>query len=397
MALRERDAAIVGIHEYPSRRIPGMTPLQIKAASAERALADAGLQWADVDALYDAGEAGETTGMALAEYFGLHPNILDTTSVGGSSYEFHANHAKRAIAAGRARVALLTYGSTARSEARAVGTGGRARTGPPSPLRNMEAPWGTTLIASYALVAQRHIHQYGTTPEQLAEIAVVTRAHAMRNPQAVQALHDLHFRDVREISVEDVVSSRPIAEPLHLLDCCMISDGGGAVIIAAPEVAASCRHKPVWILGAAEAIGYGENGRDITVSAGAHSAPPAFAEAGVRPAEMDIAMLYDSFTITVMTLLEDVGLCAKGEGGAFVQGGRLRFDSGRKPALNTDGGGLSSNHPGMRGIFLLIEATRQLRGDSTAQVPGAALAVAHGNGGQLGGRHAGGTVILGRD
>jgi acetyl-CoA C-acetyltransferase len=397
MALRERVAAIVGIHEYPLRRVEGVTPLQIKAASAERALADAGLSWRDVDALYDAGEAGETTGMALAEYFGLHPRVLDTTAMGGSSYEFHAAHAKRDIAAGRARVALLTYGSTARSDARAIGTGGRAGTGAPSPFRNMEDPWGQTLIASYALVAQRHMHQYGTTPEQLAEIAVVTRAHAMRNPEAVRAMNDLRFRDVREISVEDVLSSRLIADPLHLLDCCMISDGGGAVVIAAPEVAAGCRKKPVWILGAGEAVGYGENGRDITVSAGAAAAPAAFAEAGLRPGEMDVAMLYDSFTITVMTLLEDVGFCGKGEGGSFVQGGRLRFDSGQKPALNTDGGGLSSNHPGMRGIFLLIEATRQLRGESTAQVPGAALAVAHGNGGQLGGRHAGATIILGRD
>jgi acetyl-CoA C-acetyltransferase len=398
MALRERDAAIVGIHEYPLRKVEGMTPLQIKAASAERALADAGLHWRDVDALYDASEAGETTGMALAEYFGLHPRVLDTTAMGGSSYEFHAAHAKRAIAAGKAHVALLTYGSTARSDARAIGTGGgRPGGGAGSPHRNMEDPWGQTLIASYALVAQRHMHQYGTTPEQLAEIAVVTRAHAMRNREAVQAMNDLRFRDVREITVGDVLASRMIADPLHLLDCCMISDGGGAVLIASPEVASGCRKKPVWILGAGEAVGYPENGRDITVSAGAQSAPVAFAEAGVRPDEMDIAMMYDSFTITVMTLLEDVGFCAKGEGGAFVQGGRLRFDSGLRPALNTDGGGLSSNHPGMRGIFLLIEAARQLRGESTSQVPNAALAVAHGNGGQLGTRHAGATIILGRD
>ncbi len=398
MALKERDAAIVGIHEYPLRHVQGqVTPAQIKAASAERALADAGLRWSDVDALYDAGEAGDITGMGLAEYLGIHPRILDTTAMGGSSYEFHASHAKRDIGAGRAKVALLTYGSTARSDSRAIGTGGGRAAAAPSPVRNVEDPWGMTLIASYALVARRHMHQYGTTPEQLAEIAVVTRAHAMRNPEAVQAMTDLRFRDVRDISVEDVVTGRMIADPLHLLDCCMISDGGGAVVIAAPEVAAGCRHKPAWILGAGEAVGYSENGRDITRSAGAQSAPLAFAEAGVRAGECDIAMMYDSFTITVMTLLEDVGFCGKGEGGAFVQGGRLRFDSGTRPALNTDGGGLSSNHPGMRGIFLLIEATRQLRGDSSSQVPGAALAVAHGNGGQLGGRHAGATIVLGRD
>src|SRR5579875_3711755 len=207
MALKERDAAIVGIHEFPLRRVEGMTPVQIKAASAQKALEDAGLAWGDVDALYDAGEGGETTGMALAEYLGLHPRVLDTTAMGGSSYEFHAAHAKRDIASGRARVALLTYGSTARSDARAIGTGGRVGTGAATPYRNMEDPWGQTLIASYALVAQRHMYQYGTTPEQLAEIAVVTRAHAMRNPEAVKAMNDLRFRDVREITAEDVLAS----------------------------------------------------------------------------------------------------------------------------------------------------------------------------------------------
>jgi acetyl-CoA C-acetyltransferase len=395
--LQERRAAIVGIYEYPLRRAPGVTAAQIKAASAAKALEDAGLRWGDVDALYDAGEAGEVSGMALAEYLGLRPRVLDTTAMGGSSYEFHAAHALRDISAGRARVALLTYGSTARSDARAIGTGGRPAAGTPAPFRNMEDPWGVTLIGSYALVARRHMHQYGTRPEQLAEIAVVTRAHAMRNPEAVRALSDLGYKDVREITVADVLASRLIADPLRLYDCCMISDGGGAVVIAAAEVARQCRHRPVWLLGAGEAVKYMENGGDITVSAGAQSAPPAFGQAGVRPDEIDVAMIYDSFTITVLTLLEDLGFCPKGEGGAFVAGGRLRFDSGLRPALNTDGGGLSSNHPGMRGIFLLIEATRQLRGTSTAQVPDARLAVAHGNGGQLGGRHAAATVILGRD
>lgn len=177
----------------------------------------------------------------------------------------------------------------------------------------------------------------------------------------------------------------------------MISDGGGAVVLAAPEVARNCAKPPVWVIGSGEATKYPENGGDITTSAGAQSAPAAFADAGVTPAEMDIAMIYDSFSITVLTLLEDLGFCAKGEGGAYVQGGRLRFDESGGPALNTDGGGLSSNHPGMRGIFLLIEAVRQLRGDSTSQVPGAKLAVAHGNGGMLGSRHAACTVVLAGD
>ena len=177
----------------------------------------------------------------------------------------------------------------------------------------------------------------------------------------------------------------------------MISDGGGAVVIAAPEVAKDCAKPPVWILGTGEATKYPENGGDMTTSAAAQSGPAAFGEAGVTPAEMDIAMIYDSFSITVLALLEDLGFCAKGEGGTWVSGGRLRFDADGGPALNTDGGGLSSNHPGMRGIFLLIEAARQLRGESTSQVPDAKLAVAHGNGGMLGTRHCAGTVILGRD
>jgi acetyl-CoA C-acetyltransferase len=183
-----------------------------------------------------------------------------------------------------------------------------------------------------------------------------------------------------------------------MLECCMISDGGGAVVIAAPEVARNCAKPPVWILGGGEATAYRENGGELTATAAAQCGPLAFAEAGVTPAEIDVAMIYDSFSITVLAILEDLGFCKKGEGGPWVEGGRLRFDRPQDgPALNTDGGGLSSNHPGMRGIFLLIEAARQLRGASTAQVEGASLAVAHGNGGMLGTRHCAGTVILGRD
>lgn len=393
-----RDAAIVGIHEYPARDVEGtVSPLQIKAESAANALNDAGLTWSDVDAIYDAGDGPGMGGLTIAEYLGLGPNVIDTTGVGGSSYEFHAAHARRDIAAGKARVALLTYGSTAHSNARAIGVGGRGA-GSMHPADNMDAFAGMTLIANYAMVAQRHMHDYGTTSEQLAEISTATRYHAMRNPEAVKAMEDLEFLDIRETTIDDVINSRMIADPLHLLECCMISDGGGAVVIAGPEVARNCRKPPVWILGTGEATKYPQNGGDITTSAAVQSAPQAFGEAGVTPGEMDIAMVYDSFSITVLTILEDLGFCKKGEGGAWVEGGRLRFDRpGDGPALNTDGGGLSSNHPGMRGIFLLIEAARQLRGESCSQVENAKLAVAHGNGGMLGSRHAAGTVILGRD
>ena len=395
---QSRDAAIVGIHEYPSRDVEGeVSPLQIKAASAAAALLDAGLNWSDVDAIYDAGEAGGMTGLTIAEYFGLSPRVINTTNVGGSSYEFHAAHALRDIRAGKAKVALLTYGSTAHSNARAIGVGGRGGASM-HPAENMDSFAGMTLIANYAMVAQRHMYEYGTTSEQLAEISVATRMHAMRNPEAVKAMEDLEFLDIRETTIADVVNSRMIADPLHLLECCMISDGGGAVVIASPEVARNCRKAPVWILGSGEATQYPTNGGDMTTSAAAQSGPIAFAEAGVSPAEIDIAMIYDSFSITVLTLLEDLGFCPKGEGGRWVEGGRLRFDRPADgPALNTDGGGLSSNHPGMRGIFLLLEATRQMRGESTSQVKDAKLAVAHGNGGMLGSRHAAGTIILGSD
>ena len=398
MVSQRRDAAIVGIHEYPKRKAPGVTALQIKAECAAKALDDAGLKWSDVDGLYDAQDGAGMAGLGLAEYFGLKPNVIDTTAVGGSSYEFHASHAKRDIAAGKCKVALLTYGSTAHSDSRRIGSmGGGMGAGAASPLSNMTDPWGMTLIANYAMVAQRHMYQYGTTSEQLARISVATRAHAMRNPEAVQAMTDLEFVGINEVTVEDVLNSRMIADPLHLLECCMVSDGGGAVVIASPEVARDCKKKPVWIIGSGEATKYSENGGDLTGSAAAQSGPRAWAEADVRPGEIDIAMIYDSFTITVMIMLEDLGFCKKGEGGAFVSEQRLRWDSPLKPALNTDGGGLSSNHPGMRGLFLLLEATRQLRGESTSQRADARLAVAHGNGGMLATSHTGGTIILARD
>jgi acetyl-CoA C-acetyltransferase len=369
--------------------------MQIKAASLKAALEDAGLDWKDVDGLYDAGDGEGGGGLGLAAYLGMNPRVIDTTQVGGSSYEFHAAHALRDIAAGRVKVAVTTYGSTAASNRIPIGTGGRGGGGG-TWSTNMENPYGSTLISNYAMVKQRHMFQYGTTDEQLAEISVATRHHAMRNPEAVKAMTDLQFVVVDEITVADVLESRVVADPLHLLECCMVSDGGGACVFVSPEVARSIKKKPVWILGSGEATRFRENGGDITTSAATQSGPPAFAQAGVRPNEIDIAMIYDSFTITVAVCLEDLGFCKKGEIGQFVGDGHLAFD---RPGLtlNTDGGGLSSNHPGMRGLFLLLEATRQLRGESTSQVAGAKLAVAHGNGGLLGGTHTGGTVILAAD
>ena len=395
---QRREAAIVGIHEYPLRVVgPGTSALQIKAASTIKALEDAGLSGKDIDAVYDTGTHQGIGGLGISEYLGLKPRIIDNTAVGGTSYEFQANHAAKMIAAGKCEVALLTYGSTAHSDRRNIGTAGATGLGQATPASNMEDSWGQTLIANYGMVKNRHKHQYGTTDEQFAEISVVTRRHAMRNPEAVKAMTDLEFVGVNEITVQDVVESRVIAHPLHLLECCMISDGGGAVIIASPEVAANCRKKPAWIVGTGEATKYRENGGDITVSAGAQSGPIAFADAGVSPSEIDVLMAYDSFSITVMCMIEDLGFCKKGEGGDYVSQRHLGFDDPRKPAMNTDGGGLSSNHPGERGIFLLLEAARQLRGESTAQVQDPKLAVAVGNGGMLGSRHATGVTILAAD
>jgi acetyl-CoA C-acetyltransferase len=394
---QQRDAAIVGIYEYPLRVAPGVSSLQIKAESASKALEEAGVSWGEVDAVYDTGGDQGIGGLGISEYFGLKPRIIDTTYVGGSSFEFQANHARTMIAAGKCKVALITYGSTAHSDRRAIGTAGATGIGPATPINNMEDPWGLTLIGNYAMVKTRHMFQYGTTNEHFAAISVATRRHAMRNPEAVKAMTDLEFVGVRDITVQDVLESRLIAYPLRLLECCMVSDGGGAVVIASPEVVRNTRKKPVWIIGCGEATKYRENNGDITVSAGAQAAPIAFAEAGVTPAEIDVLMAYDSFSITVMCLIEDLGFCKKGEGGSYVGDGHLVFDDPRKPAVNTDGGGLSSNHPGQRGIFLLLEATRQLRGESTSQVKDAKLAVAVGNGGQLGSRHATAVTILAAD
>ncbi|MFQ5382364.1 MAG: hypothetical protein ACE5EF_12205, partial [Dehalococcoidia bacterium] len=284
---QERIAAIAGIHEYPLRVAPGVSAMQIKAASLRAALEDAGLSWGDIDGLYDAGDGSGGGGLGLAAYLGIRPRVIDTTMVGGSSYEFHASHVLRDMAAGRVRVAVTTYGSTAASQRTPIGTGGRGFRGT-SWSSNMEIPYGQTLISNYAMVAHRHMHEYGTTSAQLAQISVATRKHAMRNPEAVKAMTDLQFVKVDEITVEDVLESRIVADPLHLLECCMVSDGGGAAVFVSADVARDIKKKPVWIIGSGEATKYRENGGDLTTSAAAQSGPAAFGQAGVRPEEIDI-------------------------------------------------------------------------------------------------------------
>ena len=376
-------AVIAGVYEHPTRWAPDKTQYQLCVESARGALADAGMAISDVDGLFTAG-VGPIGVMTLAEHLNLQPRFHDSTNIGGSSFVAHVLHAAAAIAAGLCEVALIVYGSTASSERFAVGTSGLTTGDPPD---QFEVPFGPTVLNSYALCAQRHMHEFGTTAEQLAEIAVTIRRHAAMNPVA-------KYRD--PITVADVLASRVVASPLHLLDCCIISDGAGAVVVTSAERARDGAKRPVRVLGGAEALCHTAMGkRDLTEMAAKQSGPRALAMAGVRHADIDLCMLYDSFTITVLLTLENLGFCGKGEGGAFVQGGRLGL-GGALPT-NTDGGGLSSNHPGMRGIFLVIEAVRQLRGEcGERQVADCTVALCHGTGGMLGLRHSGVTMILGR-
>jgi acetyl-CoA acetyltransferase len=322
--------------------------------------------------------------VSLAEYLNLKPRYLDGTNIGGSSFVAHVNHAAAAIHAGLCEVALILYGSTAASNAVAIGTGGRAGR---DPAGSFTSPYGMTTVGSYALVAQRHMHVYGTTPEQLAEIAVVTRRHASMNP---------HAKMRAPITVADVLESRVISSPLHLLDCCIISDGGGAVIVTSAPRARNLRKRPVLLRGSSEAVAHQEIGApDLLTVAARQSGEGAFRMAGVTRDDIDFCMVYDSFTITVLLTLENLGFCKPGEGGSFVRGGRIGL-GGALP-INLDGGGLSSNHPGMRGIFLVIEAVKQLRGEcGERQVRDPELGLVHGTGGTLGVAHSGATLILER-
>lgn len=384
MSLRGK-TAIVGVYEHPARYAPHMTPYQIMAESARGALEDAGLTIADVDGLCTAG-VGPIGVIALANHLNLRPSYLDSTNLGGSSFVAHVAHASAAIAAGLCNVALVLYGSTAASERFAVGTGGAGGFG--DPPDSFETLYGPTVVGNYAMAATRHMYEYGTTSEQLAEIAVTTRRHASLNPAA--KFHD-------PITTEDVLASRTVSSPLHLLDCCMISDGGGALVVTSAERARDLKKAPAYVLGAAEAVRHtGVGQEDLLEVAAAQSGPQAMAMAGVNHRDVDLRMIYDSFTITVLLTLENLGFCKRGEGGAFVSGGRLAFD-GLCPT-NTDGGGLSSNHPGMRGIFLVIEAVKQLRREAGArQVKKCAIALCHGTGGVISRRHSGATLILGRE
>ncbi|MER6182493.1 acetyl-CoA acetyltransferase [Streptomyces sp. NPDC001652] len=382
MTAGTRKVAVVGVSLSDCGRVDDATPYTLHAQAARRALADAGLDRSLVDGLASAG-TGVLAPVEVAEYLGLRPTWMDSTSVGGSTWEVMAAHATDAIAAGHANAVLLVYGSTARADIKAGRRTGDLSFGARGPLQ-FEVPYGHTLIAKYAMAARRHMIEHGTTIEQLAEVAVQARANAALNPEAM-------FRT--PITVDDVLSGPMIADPFTKLHCCIRSDGGAAVLLAAEEYVRDCRTAPVWVLGTGEHLSHATMSQwpDFTVSPAAVSGRLAFERAGVRPEEIDLAEIYDAFTYMTLVTLEDLGFCKKGEGGAFVQSRTL--------PVNTDGGGLSAQHPGMRGLFLLVEAVRQLRGETGERQVRSRdgglprLAVASGTGGWF---CSSGTVILGR-
>ena len=372
--------AVVGVAESDLGEVgPGLTPLDLIGQATLRALEDAGLEKSDVDGLFSASAYYHMPTLSVGEYLGIKPRYSDATNVGGSSFISHLLHAAAAIDAGLCEVALVTYGSTQRSD------GGRLVSG--SETLPYEAPYRPRYpVSMYALAAARHMHEYGTTREQLAEVAVAARRWARLNPRAF-------MRD--DLSVEGVLGSRMVSSPLSVRDCCLVTDGGGAAILTGADRARDLRKLPVYLLGAGEAHWHRNISQmpDLTVTAAAESGPRAYEMAGVGPAHVDVAMLYDAFTINPVLFLEDLGFCAKGEGGDFVSGGRIA--PGGELAVNTSGGGLSYNHPGMYGLLLVVEAVRQVRNEcGERQVDGAKVSLVHGNGGVLSSQV---TAILGSE
>ena len=384
----QRKACIVGIYEHPTRKAPDKTIAQPHAEVGHGALAAAGLSFGDIAGYACAGDAPGLGPLAMVDYLNLRVRHMDSTDTGGSSYLIHVTHAAEAIAAGKCDIALVTLAGRPRSEG-STGTVPR-NFGANAPDVPFELPYHAVTLNQYAMAAKRHMHDYGTTSEQLAWVKVAASHHAQYNPSAM-------LREV--VTVEDVVNSPLMSDPLHRLDCCVVSDGGGAVILARPEIARALNKPVINLLGTGNSI-KGLNGGHIDLShtAARYSGPAAFEEAGVTPADIQYASIYDSFTITVVMQLEDLGFCKKGEGGRFVADGNLISGVGRLP-FNTDGGGLCNNHPANRGgITKIIEAVRQLRGEAhpKVQVPNCGLALAHGTGGVISSRHGSATLIMER-
>lgn len=370
--------AIVGAAESDLGAVAAlMSPLDLMAQGVHRALSDAGLALADVDGLFCATTQARTSAMSLVEYLGLPDAYTDSTIVGGSSFEVHVAHAHAALEAGLCSVAVVAYGSTQRTVGR--------RAASAREFNPYETPFRPFLPASaYAMAANRHMHEYGTTREQMAAVAVAAREWALLNPVAWEK---------KPLSIADVLNARPISEPFTVRDICLVTDGGGAIVLVRSDRAKAMKQKPVYVLGSGQSITHASiTSMPVLTHTGAiESGRQAYAAAGLGHADVDVLALYDAFTINTILFLEDLGFCAKGEGGPFVEGGRIA--PGGSLAVNTNGGGLSYCHPGMYGLFLLIEAVRQLRGECGArQVAGAEVALVHGNGGVL---SAQATTILG--
>ncbi|QKH39591.1 thiolase [Achromobacter pestifer] len=375
--------AIAGVGHAGLGEAHGYTEMEVLAQAAARAVADAGLSMRDIDGLATCSSSATMWSMPVAEYLGLRPRYIEATMLGGSSFVSHLLPSVMALASGQCDAVLVCYGSTQKTAVFGRKEGVKARTLlDPQPFEYPYSPMQP--VTSYALAAARHMHQYGTTREQLAEVAVAARAWARLNPEAA----------MREpLSIEDVLRSRPVSDPLTVRDCCLVSDGGGAYVMVRADRARHLKQAPVYVLGSATAVWNRQisSMEDLTVTAAAESGKRALAMAGLGIADVDVAELYDAFTINTLLFLEDLGFCKKGEAGAFVQGGGIA-PGGRFP-VNTNGGGLSCVHPGMYGIFLVIEAVRQLRAQAGArQVPGADIALVHGNGGTLSSQS---TAILG--
>ncbi|MDZ4826669.1 MAG: acetyl-CoA acetyltransferase [Actinomycetota bacterium] len=377
-----RNVAIVGAALSDIGRVDTKTAYELHYQAASRAIADAGLTKADIDGVGSCG-TGLLAPIEVAEYMGLKPTWVDGTGVGGAAWEFMVEHATAAIQAGHVNTVVLVYGSTTRADLKARRRSANLSFGARGPVQ-FDTPFGHTLISKYAMATRRHMYEYGTTIEQLAEIAVSTRYNASLNPEA-------YYRE--PITIDDVQSSRMIADPLTKLHCCIRSDGGGAVVLTSEDRARDLPKAPVWVLGTGEATSHTTMSEwdDFTQSPAVRSGKLAFERADVSPADIDCCQIYDAFTSMVLLSIEALGFCAPGEGGAFVADGKLRV-GGALPT-NTDGGGLSHCHPGMRGMFLLVEAVRQLRGEAHGrQVENAALACVNGTGGWF---SSAGTVILG--
>ena len=366
-ALRRASVAVVGAAESDLGRVADhTTPIDLMAQASLRALNESGLSISDVDGIFAATSQVKMAPLALAEYLRIEPRYFDGTNIGGSSFMSHLAHAHAAIDAGLCSVALIAYGSTQRSVSRAAAS--------PREFNPYETPYKPILPTSaYAMAAARHMHLYGTTREQLAAVAVAARRWALLNPVAWEK---------KPLTIDEVLSSKMVSDPLTVRDCCLVTDGGGAIILVSAERARDLRTKPVYVLGHGEALSHASISSmpDITVTAASKSGPSAFRMAGITPADVDVSILYDAFTITPILFLEDLGFCGKGEGGPFVSGGSI--EPGGTFALNTNGGGLSYCHPGMYGMLGMIEAVRQLRGEcGDRQIADAKIALSHGNGG----------------